>query len=359
MAGSYADGRGVAGIANSEAAKDRLEAHLSHVQSLWQMQKQGPSHLRPNLDSVVGLTDDEGSEAAVAAGHAQSTPQRRASCPGLLYRAAALVATAPAAVSKSAEVETTAVGLVTERVASNLSQRRVQPPQNLPENKQKKDNASCNMWVQRLQNAASMRLQQHGVAVKRVEDGGKSDRCGTKPLRSQALRASCARWVHESGVLTLQMHGLSPWLGVNKLLEMLDGIGLMGGCNYIHIPRSIEDGAGAGYAFLNMISVEAAACLVESYQGCPLPAASENGKQPVTFTAARRQGYTACLQHMRKSMRARNPILHPFATSEDGGTVIMAPPEVLAALQGCGGSAGGGSSGHGQERAARGRGMTI
>mmetsp|Transcript_35719 Transcript_35719/g.83630 ORF Transcript_35719/g.83630 Transcript_35719/m.83630 type:complete len:377 (-) Transcript_35719:146-1276(-) len=164
-----------------------------------------------------------------------------------------------------------------------------------------------------------------------AETAGKGPCQGWLRQFRRGRRGRSSRWVLAQGVVTLQMYGLSPWLGVDKLLETLnEACGMCNCYNYVHIPRNLR-GAGRGYAFINMRSVQWAAQVVELLEGMRLPVMQPGGEDwgPVSFAAAKRQGYSACTQKAWKQYgRVRNPALNPYVTTEDGFAVLMAPPEV-------------------------------
>mmetsp|Transcript_43190 Transcript_43190/g.101547 ORF Transcript_43190/g.101547 Transcript_43190/m.101547 type:complete len:242 (+) Transcript_43190:132-857(+) len=138
-------------------------------------------------------------------------------------------------------------------------------------------------------------------------------------------------WVATRSVTTLQCLGISNWLGTEKFVQVLEANGFHGCYNYIHIPRN-NDGQGKGFCFVNMTTVSAAMRLVDFLHGKPLPCA-ENGRRRVRFAPAKKQGYSFCLQQMRKYTRVTNSALKPLVTTEDGLQIIMAPPDIWASSE--------------------------
>mmetsp|Transcript_12396 Transcript_12396/g.29163 ORF Transcript_12396/g.29163 Transcript_12396/m.29163 type:complete len:352 (+) Transcript_12396:72-1127(+) len=320
------------------AMHSQFDEHVRHVGSLWQMQKaecnQLPPHRRsPHLvhsfvDFKVDLTeeldaetsegsvsedaftseDDDGTPLPHSAPPSQQAARRRSrSCPILATRAA--LDEAPAA---------------GEEVEEQQPPTSPQPllPEETEERKLGTDVASGDS-----SDAEVAPHAMEGITAGKECCGKYNTDCSDLLHTGGTPKSS---WIRAYGVVTLQMHGVHPWLGVDKLLEALHSCGLQGWYNFVHIPRKV-DGSGSGFAFINMRTVEAAAHLVESLDGWPLPA-RENGGQRVNFSAAWRQGYGACLQQVRKYKRVYNTVLHPFATTEDGKAMIMAPPEVVAAI---------------------------
>mmetsp|Transcript_25752 Transcript_25752/g.60128 ORF Transcript_25752/g.60128 Transcript_25752/m.60128 type:complete len:233 (-) Transcript_25752:122-820(-) len=140
-----------------------------------------------------------------------------------------------------------------------------------------------------------------------------------------------AEWVVENEVTTVQCLGISPWFGMDKLIKVLEENGFRGSYNYIHMPRN-NAGEGKGYAFINLTTVSAAANLVATLHGHPLPCAA-NGRRKVRCAAAKKQGYAACEWQMHKYTRVTNETLRPLVTTLDGSRIIMAPPEAYQVWQ--------------------------
>jgi len=132
--------------------------------------------------------------------------------------------------------------------------------------------------------------------------------------------------IQETQATTLQCRGLVPWLRLEQFLETLHAVGLRGCYNHVHIPRSI-DGWGQGYAFVNLLTVDAAADMVHRMHRRPLLCA-ENESNLVSITIAEKQGYEHYVKRTEKARRMRNCLLWPLLMSSDGVSIVCAAPAV-------------------------------
>jgi len=129
--------------------------------------------------------------------------------------------------------------------------------------------------------------------------------------------------VHKHQITTLMLLRLPPQWTNMTLCEALDELGFPGLYDFLHLPWNSKSHGGRvtfetkGYAFVNMISVTAAASLVALLRenGAPW-----QGDDQCAVAVAATQGYMALVKEMRKQKldRIRNPCFRPFVAPERG-----------------------------------------
>lgn len=85
-----------------------------------------------------------------------------------------------------------------------------------------------------------------------------------------------------------------------KLANLLDGRGLAGCYDFLHVPADINTGVALGYAFVNMCSLEAAQRLCTQLQGFGAWGVASSRVCDVSWVAGR-HGLEACVQRYRNS----------------------------------------------------------
>mmetsp|Transcript_68895 Transcript_68895/g.165370 ORF Transcript_68895/g.165370 Transcript_68895/m.165370 type:complete len:366 (+) Transcript_68895:174-1271(+) len=120
--------------------------------------------------------------------------------------------------------------------------------------------------------------------------------------------------VRERGITTLMLHNLPFTLTQDELLHAVNTSGFEGWYDYAHAPYNMKEGIGHGYAFINFVTVEAAAIFVAEWAGVIKFHAGWGPAKPVCFSAAASQGYSAHVtkRALNKLQRIRNLRLWPF-----------------------------------------------
>mmetsp|Transcript_56638 Transcript_56638/g.104853 ORF Transcript_56638/g.104853 Transcript_56638/m.104853 type:complete len:271 (-) Transcript_56638:72-884(-) len=144
-----------------------------------------------------------------------------------------------------------------------------------------------------------------------------------------------SRSVREAGITTLMLHHLPPSTAQDELLQNLDVAGFAGLYNIVHIPFTRSSMMSTGYAFINMVDADAAAALVESWDGSLEYSTDGSPGSGLFFTAAEVQGYDANIRQImhKKLHRVRDPRLRPFL-AESGGGRLRSPQAGAASMLG-------------------------
>mmetsp|Transcript_42812 Transcript_42812/g.98139 ORF Transcript_42812/g.98139 Transcript_42812/m.98139 type:complete len:338 (-) Transcript_42812:116-1129(-) len=116
-------------------------------------------------------------------------------------------------------------------------------------------------------------------------------------------------------ITTLMLHNLPFALTQEELLDVVNKTGFGEWYDYAYAPYNMKDCMGHGYAFINFVTVEAAAIFVDEWTGTSRFAVPGwSAGKPVCFSAATSQGYAAHVNSrtMNKLHRIRNPRLWPY-----------------------------------------------
>mmetsp|Transcript_11383 Transcript_11383/g.25840 ORF Transcript_11383/g.25840 Transcript_11383/m.25840 type:complete len:205 (+) Transcript_11383:73-687(+) len=114
----------------------------------------------------------------------------------------------------------------------------------------------------------------------------------------------------DQGVTTLMVHGIPSDSGVQAVVEKLEADGFASCFDYVYTPFWTV-GQLKGYAFVNFVSADLAARLVQYWENTSFEA---DGSVQLHFTAAKIQGLEANVKKMlqRKLNRIRHPKLRPY-----------------------------------------------
>mmetsp|Transcript_54269 Transcript_54269/g.129353 ORF Transcript_54269/g.129353 Transcript_54269/m.129353 type:complete len:261 (-) Transcript_54269:110-892(-) len=149
--------------------------------------------------------------------------------------------------------------------------------------------------------------------------------------------------VRQGRFTSLMMRNVPSVIMQENLIRILEQSGFAGRFDYVYMPFHLAKARTKGYAFINMLSVEDAAALVETWTGVYLTQAANLGPpdlqaMPIYFSTAALQGLEANKQKMRQSklQRLRNARFKPFFAER----ATASPPKANATTSG---NKGGGS----------------
>eukprot|EP00403_Amphidinium_massartii_P012025 CAMPEP_0178425300 /NCGR_PEP_ID=MMETSP0689_2-20121128/28650_1 /TAXON_ID=160604 /ORGANISM="Amphidinium massartii, Strain CS-259" /LENGTH=314 /DNA_ID=CAMNT_0020046955 /DNA_START=13 /DNA_END=954 /DNA_ORIENTATION=+ len=140
---------------------------------------------------------------------------------------------------------------------------------------------------------------------------------GSETEQSDASGSLNGHQVCQGGITSLMMRNVPATFTQEGLMQQLNADGFDGRYNYLYMPFNLATSKTKGYAFINMVTVDDAAKLVEAWSGiCLVPNEESWGSPPMRlhFSAAVLQGFEANVRKMLRSKlcRIRNPNFRPY-----------------------------------------------
>jgi len=141
-----------------------------------------------------------------------------------------------------------------------------------------------------------------------------------------------AEEVQAKQIKSLMLRNFPPSCGQEDVVAKLHHDGFEGLFDFVYAPFDLQKSSTKGYAFINMVSVEAAASLVQLWSGtnfAPQPALRA-ANLPMRFSPADLQGLEANTRKMLRSklQRIRNPRLRPYISPTLATTLLLDPSSV-------------------------------
>mmetsp|Transcript_39900 Transcript_39900/g.125594 ORF Transcript_39900/g.125594 Transcript_39900/m.125594 type:complete len:309 (+) Transcript_39900:94-1020(+) len=132
-------------------------------------------------------------------------------------------------------------------------------------------------------------------------------------------------------ITTYMVQNLKRSLNRRDFVAILNGMGLEGHFDYVHLPKSFDCGRNKGFAFVNFTTVEAAEAFAGRFGSdgeSPAPA----GKRMWRVVPAAVQGYEANAANVgsKKVRRVRNSACRPVVLGGRGASSMACPKDPVA-----------------------------